>query len=92
MRRLTCLILACAAFSVPLRAEAACAISYEFFEVAVPHLDLEACPSALARPGTFCRASTSNDAVNLFVFSAEGERCLVATRRYPVGEFQLTIK
>jgi hypothetical protein len=69
-----------------------CALSYEVFEFAVPHLDLETCPADLARASAFCRASVGQDAVHVFVFSDEGDRCLVATKSYRGGEFRLEVK
>lgn len=65
---------------------------YEFFEFAVPHLDLEACPADLAKEGVFCRAGTGHDAAHVFAFSREGDRCLLATRSYGAGQFELRIK
>lgn len=69
-------------------AQAACPITYETFEFAVPHLDLQACPVDLARPGAFCRASTGNDAVHVFVFAQDGDQCLITKE----GQYELPIK
>jgi hypothetical protein len=73
-------------------AQSACPMTYAAFEFAVPHLDLQACPADLARSGVFCRASTGNDAVHVFVFAQEGEQCLVAMKSYKEGQYQFSIK
>ena len=73
-------------------AKAACPLTYQTFEFAIPHLDLEACPRSLARDGVFCRATTGNDAVHVFVFSQERDKCLVASKTFAAGEFELTLK
>ena len=72
--------------------QAPCAMRYEFFEFAVPHLDLEACPADLARPSAFCRASVGQDAVHVFLLSDEGDRCLLSTKSYRSGEFRLEVR
>jgi hypothetical protein len=73
-------------------AQTSCPLTYATFEFAVPHLDLPACPADLARDGVFCRASTGNDAVHVFVFSQQGEQCLVTVKSYKEGQYQLTVK
>jgi hypothetical protein len=80
------------AFASQTQAQTPCAMTYETFEFAVPHLDLESCPKDLARKGAFCRASAANDAVHVFVFSEEGDRCLLSARSYQVGQYQFAIK
>ena len=73
-------------------AQTACPMTYAFFEFAVPHLDLQACPVDLARDGAFCRAGMGNDAVHVFVFSQQGDQCLIGAKSYKDGEYQLTVK
>jgi hypothetical protein len=58
--------------AVQANARSACPLSYKIFEFAVPHLDLEKCPRDVAKAGTFCRVSTANDAVHVFVFEEKG--------------------
>lgn len=76
----------------PATAQAACPLAYPVFEFAVAHLDLERCPAGLAREKAFCRATTGNDAVHVFVFAAEGDQCLLAVRSFGAGEYALTLK
>jgi hypothetical protein len=67
-------------------------MTYSVFEFAVPHLDLKDCPVGLARPGAFCRATTANDAVHVFVFAQDGDQCLLAVKSYKQGDYELTVK
>lgn len=76
MLRLTALALI-ALPSVAL-AEDAAPFTYEEFEAGVTHVDLEVCPTSLAGPDRFCRATVVNDKINVFVFSDQGEKPLVA--------------
>jgi hypothetical protein len=71
-------------------AQSACPLSYKVFEFAVPHLDLEKCPKDLAKAGTFCRASTANDAVHVFIFEEKGDQCLLTVKSY--SEYQISVK
>lgn len=76
MLRLTLLsLLALPSISV---AEDAAPFTYEQFEAGVTHVDLDVCPTALAGPNRFCRATVVNDKINVFVFSDQGEQPLVA--------------
>jgi len=63
-------------------AQSQCVVNYEFFEFAIPHLDLAQCPKDLARPGAFCRVTTSNDSVHVFVFEEKNKQCLLAVKSY----------
>jgi hypothetical protein len=76
--------------AVPANAQSACPLSYKVFEFAVPHLDLEKCPKDLAKAGTFCRVSTANDAVHVFVFEEKGDQCLLSVKSY--NEYQINVK
>jgi hypothetical protein len=69
-----------------------CPMNYAAFEFAIPHLDLETCPAALAQEGAFCRASTGNDALHVFVFASDGEQCLLGMRSFDEDAFTLTLK
>jgi hypothetical protein len=73
-------------------AQTDCPMTYAEFEFAVPHLDLPDCPSDLTREETFCRASTANDAVHVFVFSRRGKQCLLAMKSYKEGQYQFSVK
>lgn len=72
--------------------QAACPLTYSIFELAIPHLDLAECPTGLAQPGAFCRASVANDLVHIFVFNQDGDQCLLAVKSYKNGEYKLTVK
>jgi hypothetical protein len=67
-----------------------CAMNYPVFEVSIPHLDLPACPKDLARPNAFCRVTTANDAVHVFVFEEKGKQCLLAVKSY--RDYKLDVK
>ena len=53
-------------------------MTYEMFELAVPHVDMAACPAPLAAEGRFCRLTTNNEALNVFAFSEDGDQPMVA--------------
>ena len=72
------------------QAQENCGMNYPVFEVAIPHLDLPACPKNLARPNAFCRVTTANDAVHVFVFEEKGKQCLLAVKSY--REYELQVK
>lgn len=71
-------------------AQTQCALTYPIFEGAIPHLDLEKCPADLARAGAFCRVTTANDQVHVFVFEEKGKQCLLAVKSY--SEYQISVK
>lgn len=72
------------------QAQETCAMNYPVFEVSIPHLDLPACPKDLARAAAFCRVTTANDAVHVFVFEEKGKQCLLAVKSY--RDYQLNVK
>jgi len=59
------------------------ALTYEIFEQTVDHVDLAVCPVPLAGPGRFCRLTTHADALNVFVFSEDGDQPLIAVEAWP---------
>ncbi len=71
-------------------AQTPCPLPYKVFEFAVPHLDLAACPADLPQQKAFCRASTGNDAVHVFVFAEDGDQCLLSVKSYT--EFDFSVK
>jgi hypothetical protein len=88
-------IITCAALVIslpPTAAETRCPMTYEAFEFAIPHLDLEKCPADSARDKAFCRATTGNDAVHVFIFAEDGEQCLLGVKSYRGDEYRLTVK
>lgn len=62
---------------------------YPVFEEAVPHIDLPECPPAVAAGNRFCRLTLGADALQVWVFSVEGDQPLVALARYPAAEVTL---
>ncbi|MCI2393502.1 hypothetical protein [Aliiroseovarius sediminis] len=52
-------------------------LTYEQFEAAVPHIDLENCPDSLAQENAFCRASILHEQIHVFVFSYDGDSPMV---------------
>lgn len=59
-------------------------LSYQMFEAAVLHVDLELCPADLAGEGRFCRAAMLHDEIHVFAFSEEGDQPMVGFRSWPV--------
>ena len=57
--------------------------TYEQFEMAVPHIDLTACPAELAAPDRFCRLTSHHEGLNVFAFSEGGDQPLVAMKSWP---------
>lgn len=51
--------------------------TYETFEAAVPHLDLETCPKSLPQVDSFCRAAIRNEEIHVFAFSLNGDSPMV---------------
>lgn len=88
------LFVACAlvASLAPAAAQTKCPMTYETFEFAIPHLDLEKCPADLAREKAFCRATTGNDAVHVFIFAEDGDQCLLGVKSYRGEAYQLNVK
>ncbi|KIT17438.1 hypothetical protein [Jannaschia aquimarina] len=79
-------------FALPAVAQDACALPYETYEIAVPHTDLETCPSAIDAPeGSYCRVSVVAEVATIFVF-AEADDCLVSTQALYEEEFALTFE
>ncbi|TVQ52025.1 MAG: hypothetical protein EA355_15875 [Rhodobacteraceae bacterium] len=69
-----------------------CAVTYPEFEADVPHIDLDACPPALAGEDRFCRAVTGEDVLHVFAFSYDGDFCLLAMATLEAGEFRVTFE
>lgn len=57
-------------------------LTYEMFEAAVPHIDLEACPPDLAQQDIFCRASIHHEEIHVFAFSLDDDSPLVGFKSY----------
>ncbi len=72
--------------------ETECALSYEVFEAAVPHTDMDECPVSMqAGEDDFCRMSVVAEVATVFVFSYESG-CLTKTRSYEDDQFSFEIK
>lgn len=91
--RLAAPYLAAALLAAPAEAEPprACPLTYAQFDAAVPHLDLDRCPASLEGAGRFCRATVSQGALHVFVFTTEGAECLQETRAVPKERFALAL-
>ena len=68
-----------------------CALSYETFETAVPHTDLEECPASMQVEDAFCRASVVAEVATIFAFSYE-DSCIIASKSYFDDEFTFTVE
>lgn len=89
MKRLL-LALPVAALALP----AAAQLVYNDFEIAVPHLDLDACPVEMAEAAgqpVFCRVTLGHDSLHVFAFAEDGDRPFVAMRTYFDDEFTLSV-
>ncbi|MEP1328818.1 hypothetical protein [Pseudophaeobacter sp.] len=52
-------------------------LTYETFEAAVAHIDLETCPVSLPQADSFCRASIHHEEIHVFAFSLQGDSPMV---------------
>lgn len=82
-------LLAAVALAAPVVAQDAAPFLYEQFEGAVPHIDMDNCPPALAEGDVFCRITLNSDALHVFVFQSHGDRAFVTVRTYHEDEFSL---
>ena len=57
-------------------------MTYEIFEAAVPHVDLEDCPAAVAGDDRFCRMAMLNEQLHVFAFAESGDQPMVAFRSW----------
>ena len=60
-------------------------LTYEQFEIAVPHVDLETCPADFVAADVFCRATLNLDSIHVFAFADEGEQPLVGFATFDGG-------
>ncbi len=81
----------CAASPV-LAGDAPVALTYDQFEIAVPHLDLAECPDSITHEGTFCRATLHNDEIHIFAFSEEGNQSFVGFTSFPADGLAALLK
>ncbi len=92
MTRLTRLGLTGAILSVLASAAIAetCPLSYDQFEVGVPHTDMETCPDSMNAAGSYCRLSVVAEIATVFAFADETD-CIVATKVYFEDDFDVRI-
>lgn len=79
---ITCTAIALGMFVNSAQADESKPLTYEMFEAAVPHIDLETCPADLAQQDTFCRASIHHEEIHVFAFSLEGDSPMVGFKSY----------
>ena len=86
-------MLATALFATPaLAGSQTTSLTYEQFEVAVPHLDLAHCPEALTTEGVFCRATLNHDEIHVFAFSEDGDLPMVGFASFPAEGLDALLK
>jgi hypothetical protein len=93
--RLKTLIVCVAVTAVPVHAAAAsgrCAMTYETFEHAVPHIDLEECPDPALSESAFCRVSAGGEQFHLFYFDSEGDHCLLDVKSFEEDNYSFALK
>lgn len=85
----------CLAASLPVSALADahgdCPLSYEVYEISVPHTDLEECPPAMQIEGAFCRVSVVAEVATVYAFSEETD-CIVASKSFYDDQFKLSFE
>lgn len=64
-------------------------MTYEVFETAIEHADLDHCPAEFDPETVFCRLTLANDGAHVFIFSHEGDQPLLAVRSYPLDRSAL---
>lgn len=77
-------LLAATVMAAPALADTPMPLTYEVFETAVAHVDLQTCPAELARDGVFCRATLNHDEVHVFAFSFDGDSPMIGFATYPM--------
>ncbi|MEO1140222.1 MAG: hypothetical protein AAFW87_12275 [Pseudomonadota bacterium] len=95
MRRTKLLsLLSASCLALPAWAETpeAIMLSYEQFELAIPHIDLEDCPSSIEATDVFCRATMANNEIHVFAFSNAGDSPLQELNSFPVEEIAEMLK
>lgn len=57
-------------------------LTYDIFEVSVPHMDLESCPETLQAENVFCRATLHHEELHVFAFTYDGDSPLVGFKTF----------
>jgi hypothetical protein len=68
-----------------------CPMTYETFEIAVPHIDLTSCPEKDGKGGIFCRATVGGDRVHIFYFSEADDQCLQQVKSFSDESYTLAV-
>ncbi|MCK0097137.1 hypothetical protein MWU60_16290 [Yoonia sp. F2084L] len=76
--------------ALPAFAQDACPMSYDVFEIGVPHTDMDACPDSMQVENAFCRLSLVAEVATIFAFSEETD-CIIASQAYFDDQYALTI-
>ncbi|UWQ89341.1 hypothetical protein K3727_10885 [Rhodobacteraceae bacterium M382] len=69
----------------PALAQGPLPLTYDVFETAVPHVNLDQCPKELPQEQSFCRATLNHDEIHVFAFDQEGENPMIGFATYPFG-------
>ena len=59
------------------KADKPAALTYEQFETAIPHIDLETCPENLPQTNSFCRATLHHEEIHVFAFAEDGDSPMI---------------
>lgn len=86
------IVFAAATLASPAFAQDAGGLTYEMFETAVHHVNLEECPGDLAGEGRFCRMTMHNDAFHVFAFTEEGEQEMVGLQSWYEDEIDFAFE
>ena len=68
-----------------------CPLTYETFEFAVPHSDLEKCPAGMGVEKAFCRVSVVAEVATVFAFD-EQTNCILTTKSFDEDAFKIEFK
>lgn len=90
--KLSLAVLAMVMAAMPALAADPLPFTYESFEAAVPHVDLDKCPDSLPQQDSFCRASVNLSEIHVFVFSEEDDSPLIGFASYPVEQLGALLK
>lgn len=67
-------------------------LSYEAFEVSIPHFGLEDCPSSMNVDNGFCRATFHSEEVHIFAFSYDGDSPLIGFKSFSAESLGTLLK
>lgn len=61
-------------------------LTYEVFEAAIAHVDLESCPAEFDSEANFCRMTLNAEMAHVFVFSHSDTQPLLAVKSYELTD------